>query len=483
MNGRSAFAGVGLVAARERIGNSRRDTTIKTLLLGATSLTFADLLSAPAFASDPIRLDVSGYYQFYALAGAIESSYALNGTSVAYKGMQFIQRGEIYFGGRTRLDNGTSIGIKIELEGWNPPTSATSSARTVDQAFLFATGDWGRVEFGARDDAAYQMYYGAPSALLGFGFVKHNTDFNWTNQAANNFNAAAFRISASAIDAEYGNVNRLNYFTPRFAGLQVGVGYAPKIQPKTQPGAAWAMGPGPNTGAGGICGFSDATTANGCPTNDYSWQDAVAVGANYLSKWGDVSLAVFGAWSSMTFVPGFSPLAAAANLSNGANLASWRQAVVGLQVYYAGFSVGGSFNWDNNGLGSNYYTGGDNDTRTWAAAVMYETGPWQMSVGFALATNGNGNGVPSIVNCAATTTSSCTVAAASSSAAYFGRDVNTGAASFGTVQASKIEIGVNYAIGPGVVLTGGALFNTLSGPSNAVAGQSWAALLGMDLHF
>jgi hypothetical protein len=32
-------------------------------------------------------------------------------------------------------------------------------------------------------------------------------------------------------------------------------------------------------------------------------------------------------------------------------------------------------------------------------------------------------------------------------------------------------------------MMGGLLFNNLSGPSNAVAGQSWAALLGMDFRF
>lgn len=68
-------------------------------------------------------------------------------------------------------------------------------------------------------------------------------------------------------------------------------------------------------------------------------------------------------------------------------------------------------------------------------------------------------------------------------AAYFGTDPNAGTANFGKVTASKIEVGANYALGPGVKLVGGAIFNNLGGPSNAVAGQSWAALLGMDCHF
>ena len=49
--------------------------------------------------------------------------------------------------------------------------------------------------------------------------------------------------------------------------------------------------------------------------------------------------------------------------------------------------------------------------------------------------------------------------------------------------ASKIEVGANYAIGPGVKMMGGVIYNNLQGPTNAVSGQSWAALLGMDFRF
>jgi outer membrane protein OmpU len=425
---------------------------------------------------------MSGYYQFYALTGAIEGSYALNGTSAQYKGLQFIQNGEIFFTGQAKLDNGTSVGVRVELEAWDPSPGSTGSNRQIDKAYMFASGDWGRLEFGAKDDAAYIMYYGAPSALLGFGFFKHNTDFSWTNPTANGFNMAAFHISASTIDAEYGSVNRINYYTPRFAGLQIGLSYAPKIQPKTQPGSIWALTPGPGK-TSGICGFSDATTANGCPTNDNSWQDAIAIGANYLNKFGDLSIGIYVAYSYMSFIPGLTPAATAANTVNGANLTSWKQAVIGVQLNYGGFTVGGSFGWDNNGIGSNYYTRSDNDTRTWAASIMYETGPWQMSAGFAIAINDNGNGTPSIIDCKQGATSSCSVAVAATTADYFGTHANAGSANFGAVTASKIELGANYVIGPGVRIVGGAIFNNLSGPSNAVAGQSWAALLGMDVHF
>jgi hypothetical protein len=454
---------------------------MKKLLLGSTALAVGGLMAAPAMAADPIKMGVGGYYQFYALAGSMEGNYATNGTSVQYKGLQFIQEGEIHFIGQSKMDNGTTIGVRVELEGWNPSAGSAGAVRTIDEAYLFAFGDWGRVEFGAKDDAAYIMYYGAPSALLGFGFFQHNTSFSWTNPVANANNKAAPRISGSTIDFLYQDVNRINYYTPRFAGLQVGVSYAPKINIASTAAGGQGLAAGAN-GVGGVCGFNDATTANGCPTNDNSWQDAFAVGANYLNKFGDVSVALYAAYSYMSFIPALQPSATAANLSTGANLGAWQQYVFGAQASFAGFTLGGSYGWDNNGLGRNYYTGLGNDTRTFTLGLMYETGPWQLSVGGVVAYNDNGNGSLTLTNCTVGT-SACAVTAPTSSAIAFGSNPQAGALQFGTETASKIEVGANYAIGPGVKMMGGFIYNNLQGPTNAVAAQSWAALLGMDFRF
>src|SRR4029077_7815113 len=159
---------------------------MKKLLLGSTALVAGGLMAAPALAADPIKIGVGGYYRFFVAArgiggsqalsgGRIERSYALNGTSTQYKGLSFYQEGEIYFNGQTKLDNGTTIGLQVELEGWNQPTagvvssqgataagtqigkSVSGSSRQIDEAYLFAFGDWGRIEFGSRDQATYRM--------------------------------------------------------------------------------------------------------------------------------------------------------------------------------------------------------------------------------------------------------------------------------------------------------------------------------------
>jgi outer membrane protein OmpU len=458
---------------------------MKKLLLGSTALVAGGLLAAPAMAADPIKIGVGGYYQFYALAGSIEGVYAPDGTSIQYKGLHFQQEGEIHFIGQSKLDNGTTVGVTVELEAWNPSAGATGAARQIDEAFLFAFGDWGRIEFGSRDQASYRMFYGAPSALLGWGFFQHNSSFNWASAAMLN-NPAQGAATFYTIGGQFQDVNRINYFTPRFFGVQVGVGYAPKIN--IAPNALLARGltgPGPTTGASGICGFNDATTQSNCPTNDNSWQDVFDVGINYLNKFGDVTVALFGGWMYATFVPSFNQLAANnANLITGANFTSWKQWVIGGQFGFAGFTVGASYSWDNNGLGGNYYTGADSDSRKFAIGAMYETGPWQISAGWGHVNTDNGNGAATLATTTMGTTSATTfVAVPGSTTLNFGTNPLTGAATFGGYTADKFEAGVNYALGPGIKMVGGVIYWNVGGPVNGAQGQSWAAMLGMDLRF
>jgi outer membrane protein OmpU len=455
---------------------------MKKLLLGSTALVVGGVMAAPAMAADPIKMGIGGYYTFYALAGNIQSTYAFDGSFTNYKGLAFTQEGEIHFIGQTKLDNGTSVGLNVELEAWNPSSGTTGATAQIDEAFIFAFGDWGRVELGSRDAATYRMYYGTPSALIGWGAIQHN--HNWANASVIANNKAYARTMATTITPTWQDVNRINYFTPRFQGLQIGVGYAPKLIGAAAGGQGVAAGP---TNTGGTCGFQQATNINNCPSADYAWQDLFDVGANYLNKFGDFTVALYGAFAYASFVPGFSPFAPSANTATGANLTSWKQWVVGAQFGFAGFTVGGAVGWDNNGLGANYFTGVDNDTRFYTAGIMYETGPWQMSFMWAGFYNTNGNGSAGLRSVginntgAVTTNSVCGGVPGINSTCFNGNSATSLA--FGTETINKWEVGANYALGPGVKLTGGAVMFNAGGPTNLVSGNSWAFLLGMDLRF
>src|SRR3981189_2832922 len=145
---------------------------VKKLLVGAAAFVVGGLMAAPAMAADPIKMGVGGYSTCDGAAGNIDPTYAMNGSVTNYKGLEFIQEGEIHFIGQTKLDNGTSVGLTVGLEAWNP-SSSTANAQ-IDEAFLFAFGDWGRIEVGSRDAATYRMYYGSPAAVIGLGGILHN---------------------------------------------------------------------------------------------------------------------------------------------------------------------------------------------------------------------------------------------------------------------------------------------------------------------
>jgi hypothetical protein len=421
----------------------------------------------------------------------------MNGSVTSYKGFEIMQEGEIHFIGQTKLDNGTSVGLTVELEGWDPNPGisgqggvAAPSNAQIDEAFMFAFGDWGRVEVGSRDAATYRMYYGTPSAFIGWGAIQHN--HNWQNSSVITNNKAYGRTMATTITPQWQDANRINYFTPRFAGLQIGVGYAPKLNATSGNYGSTGIISGPGNPAG-VCGYNNAVNQNNCPTADYAWQDLFDIGANYLNKFGDVTVALYGAFAYASFVPGYGPIggvntASPANMITGANLSSWKQWVVGAQFGYAGFTVGGALGYDNNGLGGNYYTGSDNDTRFYTAGIMYETGPWQMSFMWAGFYNDNGNGSSNVTAITPGTngqTLSWQNASGNpftSNSTFFSNNPSTNAL-FGQESVQKWEVGANYALGPGIKLVGGWQYYNAAGPSNAVSANSWAVMLGMDLRF
>ena len=158
---------------------------MKKLLLGSTALVAGGLMAAPAMAADPIKIGVGGYYQFFALAGSIEGIYAPDGTSVQYKGLQFIQEGEIHFIGQSKLDNGTTVGLTVELEGWNPstrrrPLAPVRSVRSTKRSCSpSATGAASSSVRATRPPTVCTT--ARRRRCSAWGFFQHNSNFNWAN--------------------------------------------------------------------------------------------------------------------------------------------------------------------------------------------------------------------------------------------------------------------------------------------------------------
>jgi len=449
---------------------------MKKLLLGSTALVAGGLMAAPALAADPIKMGVGGYWFGYAIGGAIDPVYSMNNGAVTnYRGLNFIHEGEIHFIGQTKLANGTTIGVVVEIEA-NHAGGATGLH--ADETFAFASGAWGRLEFGSRDPGSYRMWYGTPSALIGWGFYQHT--FNWAVSGSAGGNKAFRGGISTNIAPTIQEANRINYFTPRFQGLQLGIGYAPKVASAAT--SVTGVGVCGNAGSGAFPSF--------CISRDNSYTDMIDIGANYLNKFGNVTVALYGGFMYASLDTSNVIAAGAYNINTGAKLDAWKQWVVGASFGFGlgggTLTVGGAVGWDNNGVGGNMYTGVGDDTTFYTAGIMYATGPWQMSVGWAGFRNTNGNGNTQITSAAnaavAANAAAGTFAAAFNNSGTLASQA-AGALSFGQHSVDYIEVGLNYALGPGIRLTGGGVYYAASGPSSLAESDAWGIMLGLDLRF
>jgi hypothetical protein len=192
---------------------------MKHILLGTSALVAAGLLVAPANAAEKIKLGLGGFYN--AAMGAnfggdddglsapgddsFESGYARNEFDIH-------QNIEVHFKGETTLDNGITVGGRLELEG-------DDDAERWDEAWMV-----GEFRFGSEDEAAILTCVGeAGSVTANFGANSPNEAFN--NAGVNGLGPVGSFGSCYGVA---GDGLKLIYFTPQFGPVNFVVSYAPE---------------------------------------------------------------------------------------------------------------------------------------------------------------------------------------------------------------------------------------------------------------
>jgi hypothetical protein len=400
-------------------------------LLGTTALVAVALIAGPAVAADPVKLEVRGYMQSFITAGHIDRDL-VGTTGRSYEAVTFRYEGEVWFTGTTKLDNGTTVGVRVELEAWSQ--AGGDSTDQMDEEYVFAFGDWGRIEFGSNDAPSYEMAYSAQSALIGWGF----NDPSLTNrgsgfQAANDGGRTGTTTCVGAACARNsGDANKLTYLTPRFAGLQVGVSYAPSFSDDYSTARCGFRGGGAN--------FTN------CPKNNNSWKNAIDVAANYSNKFGDVAVQLYAGYMTAGFDRGTLTPDGDPDVANN-DARRWKSWAAGARLGLGGFTLGGGLGRDNNGMVSG------NATRWYTASLLYEDGPWQGSIGWWGGRNNDGTATPGEQNAP-------------------GKD-----------KMDVFELGVNYLLSPGIRLNGGLNYVIGSGQSRSEDADAWAVVFGTALTF
>ncbi|MGB5091783.1 MAG: porin [Parvibaculum sp.] len=312
---------------------------MKKILLGTTALvSAAAAFSAPALASDPLKVTVSGTIVSGFYVADIDSPF---GTEYEDTAVKLFAR-NIDIAAEGTLDNGMVAGAlaKLQLGNDESATNSYGGDATFNELYAYLEGGFGRFEIGGTDGAAYKMHYTSPWFVPGNGVDSPNI-----------YNVGLpiiARTSTFALMTE--DANKVSYFTPRFAGFQLGVSFTPDTSAGLDPRAN---------------GFGWTTTNNSFAQNVFE------AALNYSGTLGGVDVGVDG-----FYVAG----------EAGSNSGDPVEYGFGANFGYMGFTLGGAWykSEDIGPLSQNFVTLSSYGTEkeAWTAGLSYGTGPWTVGVAY-----------------------------------------------------------------------------------------------------
>tara|TARA_B100000676_G_scaffold285637_1_gene314405 strand:- start:1091 stop:2308 length:1218 start_codon:yes stop_codon:yes gene_type:complete len=333
---------------------------MKKVLLGTTALVSAGLVAQSAQAADPIELSVSGYHN-WALFFANNDENAATGSLPAQPGFglgghDIKFSGEVHFKGKTVLDNGLEVGVRIELEG-------ETVGDQMDENYAWISGSFGTFRFGNDDPASLAMSTAAPYLNYIFGANSASVFANGLSQFfATTAGTASLRTRFAAgggatfatFPNQAGDDASLMYFSPVFNGFQFGVTYAPNnVEARMSGGYLLPV-------LTGTAATSPATTHG----------EVYSVGARYDGAVGDVGVTVAAGWMRMNNK--------AQNNTPGTLLGADSDTVnAGLVLYMGDWGVGGSYKSVSD---AQNVAGSDNEAFDIGVAYWSPGGAWSAGV-------------------------------------------------------------------------------------------------------
>jgi outer membrane protein OmpU len=378
---------------------------MKKLLLGSTALVAMGLLATPALAAEMVKVSVNG--EFLVLWGFAldDQDDAVGQPGEDKRSHGAYQNSKLKFGGSTTLDNGITVGVNIDLAG-------QSQDNNVDKSWAYFDGTFGKIEVGSVDGVAFKSTAWLPSAYHYQG-PNYGSVIWGENNNGGGFSPQSITGAWTYGGVAFGNDNeKVNYFTPRISGFQLGASYTPEACELE------------NSQQGQDCGYpgywsGDSNNASASFRQSEVWE----LGVNYAGDIGDASIGF-----SIGYIDGQSE-------NSAATFEDRDEISVNGSVGFGAFTVGAGFRNDNQGLAGN-----NTDTSVWALSGSYGMGAWTFGAG--------------LIN------------VESEAGAAGGQD-----------ELSVFAAGVNYDIGPGILLTAGVDSADYEDNLNNPAGEnSWTSL-------
>jgi hypothetical protein len=174
-----------------------------SMLAGLGTMVFA----ASGSASDGVKLEVGGYFSsaYVAAFDSKKEGHFGNHRTVD----SFKHDAEVYFSGETTLDNGLTVGARIELVGENDDDQ-------IDKSYVFWSGDFGEVRIGSQNDALENQCPTPPGGTANFSAF---SPVGWGSNDPIGSNSYCFSADNDS--------QKILYISPSFSGFQLAVSYTP----------------------------------------------------------------------------------------------------------------------------------------------------------------------------------------------------------------------------------------------------------------
>lgn len=194
---------------------------MKTNLYATTSFLSLSLLgiAGAAQASDGVKLSLGGFYRSAYGFTFDDDSQGELGHDQNLDG--FSADAEIFFMGETTLDNGVTVGARVEME------AESEKDDQIDNVYAYFKGGFGDLRVGAQDGAAGNMYMLPPGSTANFGPYSPNI-------IGSPLSPGLFDPEASL--ALQDAVIKIVYYAPVWNGFSFGLSYTPNDDEKTDSG-------------------------------------------------------------------------------------------------------------------------------------------------------------------------------------------------------------------------------------------------------
>ena len=313
---------------------------MKNILLGTTVLGAAALFAGVAHAETP-KVTLGGYADFQ--AGFVGEDNDVNKRAGAFRSDDVIT---FRIDGKSDAGLGYGAAIDLHADVSDNTDNAKDTGGTARRTYVYLDGAWGRVQAGSDLGVTNTMKIGAESIAHGTGGIDGDWTYFVSPTSGNVISTPDLILDHGSFgqfsDRSAENINKVSYYTPRFAGVQLGVSYLFDT----------------NTASRGEV-LSRVDNDNG------QAQNVILGGINYEGKFSDVTV---GAAATGEF--------GNAEVNTYNDLRTYN---VGAKVGYMGFSLAGSYG----NLGDSLRlksVASDSSNHYWTVGGAYETGPFGASV-------------------------------------------------------------------------------------------------------